>query len=937
MGPGSTAVQAPGAAVGTCDLQAVVREQSRPFTTGREPGHRGKARPAVAAPRPRGQLVAWNKVGYNERHRREGAIAKQVPGEGMIGQTLSNRYKLIGELGNGGMAWVYLAQDQVQDRTVAVKILYPQHSQDFGFVQRFIREARLSMSLSQSARHPNIVCVLDYGADRDTHYLVMEYVPGQDLGKILEERGTLPWQTALDLARQVALALDHAHSHEIVHRDIKPSNIMVLPDGTARILDLGIARARTSPELTLSGFVGSPHYAAPEQVTRGPLDIRADVYSLGVVLYRMLSGSLPFEGDTPWEVVNQQIAAEPPALAERRPDLPRSVVRLVQKAMAKRPKDRFQTPAEMVQALELVLAGQELPADLFQDPDPAAELEELYQDAVAAMEAERWQEAVDHLSRVVKVDPEYRDVSLRLGEVGQQIRLSSLYRSAQRALEQGQWEQALAHLDKIEELAPGYKNVAEMLAAARSREKPPTTATAPASEFPTQVPETPANAAAGPPPAPVTASPAPAARRRPGARHRTGVWAAVAILVAGGLLAALLLSNRGPAFPSAATPGPTEPATAAVQGQASTPEEQTTAGLEVTGTAVAAITPRPEPSRPSPTATRRPTRTAPPAAPTLLPTVSATAAPGASPSAAEPGATPGPGSTPALAVASPEPALAGQIAFPRFDPARGTYDIHVCAVDGTNCRLVAAEASQPDLLPDGTRLVFHSWKSDDQGLILQTLGGQRVWRISSDLEAARPSVDFRGEIYVYHSRQQADRQPRLYRTYDADTRPLRREASDVLGRSPTWTPDGQILYSGCVGDTCGILLARADGSYPRQVAAGSNELAAEASPDGRQVAFMSQRDGNWEVYVSSLSGGAVQRLTDAPGNDGLPAWSPDGRFLAFVSDRGGSWAVWAMRPDGSGQRRLFAIGGTLDGRVRTAVSHQTHGWLEERISWSPAP
>jgi len=327
-----------------------------------------------------------------------------------------------------------------------------------------------------------------------------------------------------------------------------------------------------------------------------------------------------------------------------------------------------------------------------------------------------------------------------------------------------------------------------------------------------------------------------------------------------------------------------------------------------------------------------------PEAPTPGPAGSATAAnAGATPETATPQATSTHDPTPALAAASPQPSGAGQIAFPRFDPARGTYDVHVCVVDGSDCRLVAAEASQPDFFPDGTQLVYHSWKPDDQGLVLQAIGGQRIWRISSDLEAARPSVDFRGNVYVYHSRQQTDRQPRLFRTYDAETRPLRREASDVLGRSPAWTPDGQILYSGCVGDTCGILITRADGSQPRQVAAGSNELAAEASPDGRQVAFMSQRDGNWEVYVASLSGGVAQRLTEEPGNDGLPAWSPDGRFLAVVSDRGAGCAVWIMRPDGSGQRRLFSIGGSPDGRVRTAVSHQVHGWLEERISWSPAP
>jgi Tol biopolymer transport system component len=130
---------------------------------------------------------------------------------------------------------------------------------------------------------------------------------------------------------------------------------------------------------------------------------------------------------------------------------------------------------------------------------------------------------------------------------------------------------------------------------------------------------------------------------------------------------------------------------------------------------------------------------------------------------------------------------------------------------------------------------------------------------------------------------------------------------------------------------------RDDGTFPQQIVAGGSETNPEASPDGGQVAFMSKRDGNWEIYVVDLDGSGLQRLTRDPANDGLPAWSPDGRALAFVSDRGGSWAVWAMRPDGSGQRRLFDVGGPLDGQVQGAAPHETHGWVEERISWGPLP
>ncbi len=279
----------------------------------------------------------------------------------------------------------------------------------------------------------------------------------------------------------------------------------------------------------------------------------------------------------------------------------------------------------------------------------------------------------------------------------------------------------------------------------------------------------------------------------------------------------------------------------------------------------------------------------------------------------------------------------GQIAFPRFDPLRQTYDVYVCRVDGTDCRRVVTEASQPDFLPDGSQLVLHSWKPDHKGLALYALSGQLLWQITTQIEAARPSVDFQGKAYTYHSRNEADRQPRLYRTYSAETRPIQREGNTVPGLSPAWLPDGRILYSGCWRDTCGILLMRADGTFLRQVVAGNTETNPEASPDGRQVAFMSQRDGNWELYLVSLDGSGLLRLTHNGANDGLPAWSPDGRYLAFVSDREGRWAVWAMRPDGSQPRRLFEIGGALEGPVRGAAPHEVHGWVEERISWAPLP
>jgi serine/threonine protein kinase/Tol biopolymer transport system component len=852
----------------------------------------------------------------------------------MIGTVLSNRYKLIAELGSGGMAWVYLAKDLLENAKVAVKVLYPQHSQDLGFLQRFVREAKLSMALSQSTPQRHIVSVLDYGADRDTHYLVMEFVQGQDLGQMLSQGGALPWERALDFTRQAALALEHAHQFDIVHRDIKPSNIMVQSDGTVRVLDFGIARARNSPQLTVSGFVGSPHYAAPEQATGRSVDIRADIYSLGVVLYRMLTGILPFQGDTPWAVVNQHLTSEPPPLEERCPDLPQPVIHLVHQAMAKRPDDRFQSPNDMIQAINAVLAGHEIPFEPLPTEKAGAPiaLEILYERAKQAAQAERWQEAIDLFSQVLKIDPDYHDVSEQLIRVGQQIRLAKLYRSALRALQSRQWDRALTQLDRISQLAPDYKDIDTLRHEAENKEQAEIDEEAQATEFPTQIPDTPP-AHAGSPIAAKARSAAIGSQQpdvhpsriasaaAPLPRRRGWLWAGIlllAMIVAAGAYAVA----RAPA----ATPvAGTEPSATLT-----TVQTPTASPADTVVSPIAAVDhPTPTHTSSPATATRTPTLS-----PTPTSTASAVVAPDTPTATQTPTQTPTPIPTTTSGAATGR-SPSGVIAFPRFDPARGTYDVYACSVDGSNCRQIATQASQPDFLPDGTRVVVHSWKADEKGIFLLSLSGQRIWQITGQIEAARASVDSKGDTYVYHSRQESDRRPRLYRTYGSENRPIVRQGSAVLGQSPSWLPDQRILYSGCWMDNCGIIVTRDDGTFPRQIVAGTTETNPEASPDGQQVVFMSQRDGNWEVYSANIDGSNLRRLTRDPSNDGLPAWSPDGRYIAFVTNRDGSWVVWVMRPDGSQQRRLFNIGGPLEGPVRDAASHEVHGWLEERISWAP--
>ncbi len=388
----------------------------------------------------------------------------------MVGEVLGNRYKLLREIGAGGMAWVYLAEDLVEKSQVAVKVLYPQFSQDMSYVQRFIREAKLAIQISSD----HIVRILNYGADRDVHYLVMEYIQGQDLASTLRKRGPLPWREALEIAAQVALALEAANSCGVVHRDIKPQNIMLTQDGLVKVLDFGIARARTLPSLTQTGFVGSPSYIAPEQAMGEEVDIRSDIYSLGVVLYEMLSGKLPFEATTPWSIISQHIANKPPALSMTAGDLPPAVEELVNKMLAKDPDDRYQTPGELLAAIEAALRGRvgagKKPLRTPRIEQAAALskahrllLSSLYERAVEAEQAEEWPQAVNLFNRILKVDPQYRDVSERLAYAGLQARLAALYAAAQKAMQEERWQEAVDELSEIIGANAEYRDAAALL------------------------------------------------------------------------------------------------------------------------------------------------------------------------------------------------------------------------------------------------------------------------------------------------------------------------------------------------------------------------------------------------------------------------------------------------------------------------------------------
>ena len=272
----------------------------------------------------------------------------------MVGEILADRYELEELVGTGGMSSVFRAHDRLLDRKVALKILHQQYSGDDDYVERFKREARSVAALS----HPNIVTVIDRGEHADRQFIVFEYVEGENLKRLIERRGPAPVANALELAIQVARGLAFAHQQGLIHRDVKPQNVLLNGDGRAKVTDFGIARSlNVQHGMTQTGTVlGTSDYIAPEQAQGQRVDEHTDVYSLGVVLYELLTSLVPFPGENFVAVAMRHINEEPPSVRDTRPDVSPRLDEAVRRAMAKRPEDRFPTMDAFCAELEACLA-----------------------------------------------------------------------------------------------------------------------------------------------------------------------------------------------------------------------------------------------------------------------------------------------------------------------------------------------------------------------------------------------------------------------------------------------------------------------------------------------------------------------------------------------------------------------------------------------------
>jgi serine/threonine-protein kinase len=271
----------------------------------------------------------------------------------LIGRTFDTRYVIERKLGSGGMADVYLAEDQELGRRVALKLLDDRHASDEQFVERFRREAQSAAGLN----HPSIVSIFDRGYAEGTYYIAMEYLDGRTLKELLVKNGPTPVPIAIDYARQILGALAFAHRNGIVHRDIKPHNIVVGGDGRLKVTDFGIARSGASQMTEAGSIVGTAQYLSPEQARGAPVDPRSDIYSLGVVLYEMLTGKVPFSGDTPVEIAMKHLSQIPEPPSELRDGIPHDLDAVVMRALAKDPEQRYATAEEMDADLARVARG----------------------------------------------------------------------------------------------------------------------------------------------------------------------------------------------------------------------------------------------------------------------------------------------------------------------------------------------------------------------------------------------------------------------------------------------------------------------------------------------------------------------------------------------------------------------------------------------------
>jgi hypothetical protein len=826
------------------------------------------------------------------------------------------------------MAEVYKAYQPGLDRYVGIKVLHSHLVDDADFIGRFEREALAIGKL----RHPSIVQALDFDREGDLYFMAMEYIDGPTLKDELKARraanNPFTYEEISRIFTALCSAIDYAHSRGMVHRDIKPANVMINQDGQIVLTDFGIARIVGATQFTQTGaLAGTPAYMSPEQGQGERGDERSDIYSLGVMLYEMVTGAVPYDADTPFAVIMQHINQPLPLPTKINPDIPETIERVILKAMGKNPDDRYQTAGEMARDLR--------------DAVGLAPDDTLHSTPLKTVASPPKVQQIDHptgpLSSREKVA-----TAVGAGQEG-----STVLSSETGAPARGVPVLPLV-IGGVVILILILVGVVGAILISRPPTPPPTpTADLAAIAAVTQTSEANNNAATT-----ATANAIASAT----ADADADVATAAAIELAGPTQtaqAAANISNTATAqfeqqssiFQSlqatsqaSTAEAATADAAAADAATADAAAADAAAADAATAEYLANVTPTPEPTA-TPIPTDTPTLGPPPDTPTPVPPAAPTDTP------------------------TPErPQISGKLAFP-VDNGSGRYDVRIVSMPEGNALARIDGARQPHFRQDGTKLLVNAQGGGFGENVFEASATGNIERpVSGSPTDSYPTYDTGGNRVTYSNPQLAIGTDGNYHSYifvqcglippqqenDQNCKDIARfgilvpagQIGEIQGSNPVWTSTDQIVYKGCNswagGQSCGLFIVgswankrSSDGETPRKIADGTSLIPTDTK--GNLVVYHSRQTGDWEAYVMDVNGGGVINLSNNPtSNDGVPTISPDGQWVVFASDRDGAWAVFVVPSRGGPVTKLFdfpkanpwGVGGDRE-------------WTNERMSWGP--
>ena len=886
-------------------------------------------------------------------------------------------YTIVEKIADGGMAMVYKGYQESLNRYVAIKVLRKELTNDQEFIARFRREALAAAKLS----HPNILLIYDASVAHGWHYIAMEYVDSGSLKDLLA-RGPLPIETAIDIAMQLADALDYAHSQGFVHRDVKPANVLMTSNGRPRLADFGIAQALdASTHLTRTGTsIGTPAYMAPEQAQGQPTDGRTDIYALGIVLYEMLAGETPFHAPYPMATLYKQVNEPLPSLRQKNAQIPPWLETVVATALAKQPPDRYQQATDFANALSRSVA----PASPPRSRPSRAKAEAWLVDPTSRMESTTQQRpkrttwilvaAVLIVSLVLLGSGAY----LALGSPARGTTPTSavlIVTSTPSETHVPTQTPTASHtpVPTIETDTPPPASATSTTTASSTTEPTSTSTTTPSPRPTTPQPPPTATRTAQPTPIPPTREPglisnfetfgtwrrgdeANGTFTQSGAQSQQGAYSGKLVYDFGSPSNDYVVFKQG--HPISGQPsslsawvygdGAGHFLNAWIKDQGGqvwqvplgrvthTGWQQMVGVLDASqGWPWSHISGADNGKIDYPISFEALVLDDNPDGFTgqgtlyiddLRASTQAAPAPDGDDSTS-------PVPQPTSGASSPAPpggGMTGRIAFVIYDPGISSYTLYTVRPDGSELHAVADYVHHPNLSPNGKRIVVDGIGGGKDDLWSFKVNGSDWRQITTHTDDHYPTWSPNSLVVTFSSTRQGDG---VYRLYTPDAPIGTGTTKFVLGDFPVWIDTWEIVYNGCdygwgTGARCGLWRVN-DGRHPLQITDNPQDIPTDGTAD--EILLLRPDGDNWDIYRIPKDGGNPVRLTDHPGNDGPAAFSPDGQTIAFLSTRSGNWALYTMNRRGENVKKVLDLpkGGNLGAAP--------YPWTHERISWGPLP